>query len=228
MGGALELGAQSNQHLIDSLTQVERAAARTGLIDGHLLEVADQIGGAGGVALKQIDRLATPVQKGVNFGAAQGARFDGRGKFMQMLAQAAGDHPCVAQRGVEFVGDPGDQATERSIGRKINEARYAIALEKTMTKDEILSLYLNRIYFGSGLYGIDAASRYYFGKAPDQITIAEAALLAALPKAPSKLNLRENLAGAKDRQSYVLREMRAERFITREEEPAIGRGFEKR
>lgn len=108
----------------------------------------------------------------------------------------------------------------QTMQRKAQEITLARQLEKRMTKDEILSLYLNRIYFGSGLYGIDAASRYYFGKAPDKITIAEASLLAALPKAPSKLNLRENLAGAKDRQAYVLREMRSERFITRDEEKA--------
>ena len=108
----------------------------------------------------------------------------------------------------------------QTMQRKAQEITLAWQLEKRMTKDEILSLYLNRIYFGSGLYGIDAASRYYFGKAPDKITIAEASLLAALPKAPSKLNLRENLAGAKDRQAYVLREMRSERFITRDEEKA--------
>jgi penicillin-binding protein 1A len=73
-----------------------------------------------------------------------------------------------------------------------------------MSKDEILSLYLNRVYFGAGLYGIDAAARYYFGKEPQKLTVAEAAILAALPKAPSKLNLRENLEGAKERQDYVL------------------------
>ena len=108
----------------------------------------------------------------------------------------------------------------RTMQRKAQEITLARQLEKRLTKDEILSLYLNRVYFGSGLYGIDAASRFYFGKPPEQMTIPEAALLAALPKAPSKLNLRENLAGAKDRQGYVLREMRAERFITREEEKA--------
>ncbi len=108
----------------------------------------------------------------------------------------------------------------QTMQRKAQEITLARQLEKRMTKDEILSLYLNRVYFGSGLYGIDAASRFYFGKPPEQITIPEAALLAALPKAPSKLNLRDNLAGAKDRQGYVLREMRAERFITREEEKA--------
>lgn len=110
--------------------------------------------------------------------------------------------------------------SRQTMQRKAQEITLARQLEKRMTKDEILSLYLNRVYFGSGLYGIDAASRYYFGKPPEQMTIAEAALLAALPKAPSKLNLRENLAGAQERQQYVLREMRAERYITKAEEAA--------
>lgn len=108
----------------------------------------------------------------------------------------------------------------QTMQRKAQEITLARQLEKRMTKDEILTMYLNRVYFGSGLYGIDAASRFYFGKPPEQMTIPEAALLAALPKAPSKLNLRDNLAGAKERQVYVLREMRAERFITRGEEKA--------
>ncbi|MBA4338157.1 MAG: penicillin-binding protein 1A [Hyphomonas sp.] len=108
----------------------------------------------------------------------------------------------------------------QTMQRKAQEITLARQLEKRLTKDEILSLYLNRVYFGAGLYGIDAASRFYFGKPPEQMTIPEAALLAALPKAPSKLNLRDNLAGAKERQVYVLREMRAERFISREEEKA--------
>ncbi|MEQ9506346.1 MAG: PBP1A family penicillin-binding protein [Hyphomonas sp.] len=110
--------------------------------------------------------------------------------------------------------------SRQTMQRKAQEITLARQLEKRMSKDEILTMYLNRVYFGSGLYGIDAASRYYFGKPPQQMTIAEAALLAALPKAPSKLNLRENLAGAQERQQYVLREMRNERFITKAEEAA--------
>ena len=97
--------------------------------------------------------------------------------------------------------------SRQTVKRKAQEVKLARELETKMSKDEILSLYLNRVYFGAGLYGIDAAARYYFGKEPAKLTVAEAALLAALPKAPSKLNLRENLAGAKDRQSYVLGEM---------------------
>jgi penicillin-binding protein 1A len=110
--------------------------------------------------------------------------------------------------------------SRQTMQRKAQEITLARLLEKQMSKDEILTMYLNRVYFGSGLYGIDAASRYYFGKPPAQMSIAEAALLAALPKAPSKLNLRENLAGAQERQQYVLREMRNERFITKAEETA--------
>ncbi|MBY9065269.1 PBP1A family penicillin-binding protein [Hyphomonas sp. WL0036] len=108
----------------------------------------------------------------------------------------------------------------QTMQRKAQEITLARQLEKKMSKDEILSLYLNRIYFGAGLYGIDAASRFYFGKPPAELEIHEAALLAALPKAPSKLNLRDNLEGAKSRQLYVLKEMEGEKFISKEQAAA--------
>lgn len=110
--------------------------------------------------------------------------------------------------------------SRQTMQRKAQEITLARQLEKQLSKDDILTLYLNRIYFGAGLYGIDAASRFYFGKAPEFLTIEEAALLAALPKAPSRLNLRENLDGAKGRQLYVLREMESERFISKEQAAA--------
>ncbi|MCA8900193.1 MAG: PBP1A family penicillin-binding protein [Hyphomonas sp.] len=110
--------------------------------------------------------------------------------------------------------------SRQTVKRKAQEVKLARELETMMSKDEILSLYLNRVYFGAGLYGIDAAARFYFGKGPDQLTVAEAALLAALPKAPSKLNLRENLEGAKERQSYVLKEMVSLGFLSKEEADA--------
>ncbi|MEQ8300445.1 MAG: PBP1A family penicillin-binding protein [Hyphomonas sp.] len=105
----------------------------------------------------------------------------------------------------------------QTLKRKAQEMKLARELEKRISKDEILSLYLNRVYFGAGLYGIDAASRNYFGKPPEKLEIQEAALLATLPKAPSKLNLRDNLAGARDRQFYVLSEMVDLGFITKEQ-----------
>ena len=110
--------------------------------------------------------------------------------------------------------------SRQTMQRKAQEITLARQLEKRMTKDEILSLYLNRIYFGAGLYGIDAASRFYFGKPPAELQVHEAALLAALPKAPSKLNLRDNLEGAKSRQLYVLKEMESERYISKQEAAA--------
>ncbi len=109
---------------------------------------------------------------------------------------------------------------QQTMRRKAQEMHLARKLEKRLKKDEILSLYLNRVYFGAGLYGIDAASRFYFGKPPEALQLAEAALLAGLPQAPSRYNLRTNLEGAKVRQAYVLGQMRAEGYITADEETA--------
>ncbi|MBA7580230.1 Biosynthetic peptidoglycan transglycosylase [subsurface metagenome] len=73
---------------------------------------------------------------------------------------------------------------EKTITRKVKEIAISLQMERRYTKDEILGLYLNNVYFGTRAYGIDAASHIYFGKAAEDITISEAALLAALPKAP--------------------------------------------
>ncbi|MCF6328715.1 MAG: penicillin-binding protein [Henriciella sp.] len=103
---------------------------------------------------------------------------------------------------------------EQTLKRKAQEIRLARQLEERMTKTEILELYLNRVYFGSGFYGLGAASRFYFGKDPIDLTLAEASLLATLPKAPSRLALDDNMQGAKNRQAYVLAEMVESGFIT--------------
>ena len=103
---------------------------------------------------------------------------------------------------------------EQTLKRKVQEIRLARQLEDKLSKDEILELYLNRVYFGSGFYGLGAAARFYFGKDPQQLTLAEASLLATLPKAPSRLALDDNMQGAKQRQIYVLREMVDAGFIT--------------
>ena len=89
-------------------------------------------------------------------------------------------------------------------------------LEEKLSKNEILELYLNRVYFGSGFYGLGAASRFYFDKDPQDLTLAEASLLATLPKAPSRLALDDNMEGAKQRQAYVLSEMLQAGFVTPE------------
>ena len=105
---------------------------------------------------------------------------------------------------------------EQTLKRKAQEVRLARELEEKLSKSEILELYLNRVYFGSGFYGLGAASRFYFDKDPQDLTLAEASLLATLPKAPSRLALDDNMEGAKQRQAYVLSEMLQAGFITPE------------
>ena len=103
---------------------------------------------------------------------------------------------------------------DRSIKRKVREAVISIQIEKRYTKDEILGLYLNQAYFGTRAYGIEAASQAYFGKSTDELNIAEAALLASLPKAPSLYSPFKNPEKARERRRKVLKEMLKHKFIT--------------
>jgi penicillin-binding protein 1A len=93
---------------------------------------------------------------------------------------------------------------ERTFRRKIQEIILARRLETTLTKQEILSLYMNQINFGHGRYGAEEAARYYFGKHVGQINVGEAALLAGLPQSPEGNSPRKHPKAAKDRQTYVL------------------------
>lgn len=106
---------------------------------------------------------------------------------------------------------------ERKISRKIREAIMAYRIEKHLTKDEILHLYLNQIYLGNGVYGVQTASDAYFGKGVERLTLAEAAILASLPKAPSKYSPFVNPALARNRQVYVLSRMVEEGYIKQAE-----------
>jgi 1A family penicillin-binding protein len=108
-------------------------------------------------------------------------------------------------------------AGERTLMRKIGEARVARQIEGRYGKREIIELYLNQIYFGSGAYGIESAAEEYFGKSTSQLTLAESALLAALPRAPSRLNPRANEEAALEGRDLVLRRMADQGFITAEE-----------
>lgn len=97
--------------------------------------------------------------------------------------------------------------SDRTLWRKAQEALIALWLEGRMSKDEILALYLNRVYMGAGNYGVDAAAHYYFGKSVRDVSLAEAAVLAGLPKAPSRFAPTSDLALAQARASQVLDRM---------------------
>lgn len=103
---------------------------------------------------------------------------------------------------------------ERTMQRKLQEAELAIWLERKHSKDEILELYLNRVYFGSGAYGVEAAAQKYFGKSAKNVTLAEAAMLAGLVKSPSRLAPNRNPEGAEARAQIVLGAMADAKFIT--------------
>ncbi len=103
---------------------------------------------------------------------------------------------------------------DQTFTRKVQEALLAWRLERMLSKDEILELYLNRVFFGANAYGIDAAAHTYFGKAASQLDLSEAALLAALPKAPSRLSPSRDLPGALARSRLVLDRMLQEHWIT--------------
>ncbi len=96
---------------------------------------------------------------------------------------------------------------ERTFERKIQELMLALWLERRLDKDEILALYLNKVYFGAGAYGVDAAAQRYFGKAADALSLAEAAMLAGLVKAPSQLAPTRDLESAQRRAGLVLEAM---------------------
>ena len=111
-------------------------------------------------------------------------------------------------------------SNQKTYGRKIREAVIALIIDSQLTKDQVLELYLNRIYLSAGVYGVEAMSQMMFRKPARQLTIAEAALVAGLTRAPSALSPWSNLDGAIERSHVVLRRMREQGFITPEQEQA--------
>ncbi|WP_425059842.1 Biosynthetic peptidoglycan transglycosylase [Sporomusa carbonis] len=103
---------------------------------------------------------------------------------------------------------------DQTLGRKLEEIILAIDVELRYSKEEILEMYLNTIYFGSGAYGISEASAVYFGKPPFNLTLAECAMLAGLPNAPSRISPYVDFAAAKQRQAIVLTAMTRHGYIS--------------
>lgn len=104
-------------------------------------------------------------------------------------------------------------SSDRKIGRKLQEAVLALWLDAWLSKDEILSRYLSTIYFGDGVYGLRAAARHYFQKTPETLSVGEAAMLAGMVKAPSRLNPTVNLKAAQARSKLAITAMAEEQMI---------------
>jgi penicillin-binding protein 1A len=104
---------------------------------------------------------------------------------------------------------------ERTLRRKVQEIILARQLTQKLSKEDVLALYLNQIYYGHGRYGCEEAARYYFGKSVRDVSLAEAAMLAGLPQSPERLSPRKHPEAAKTRQRYVLGQMAERGFIDR-------------
>ena len=107
--------------------------------------------------------------------------------------------------------------SDRTAARKLREMMIAFWLEAWLSKNEILSRYLSNVYFGDNVYGIDAAARHYFGRAPEDLNVGQAAMLAGLVKAPSRLAPTGNLEGARKRQAVVIGAMVDAGYLTKAE-----------
>ncbi|BBD97082.1 penicillin-binding protein [Sphingobium amiense] len=112
-------------------------------------------------------------------------------------------------------------SSDRTFGRKAREAMIAVWLEVWLTKDQIMERYLSNVYFGDNVYGLRAAARHYFNRSPDRLTIPQAAMLAGLLKAPSRLAPTTNLKGARARAALVTRAMVEAGYISQAERNAL-------
>jgi penicillin-binding protein 1A len=113
--------------------------------------------------------------------------------------------------------------SEKSFGRKIKEAILAYRIDKYLTKEEIITIYLNNIFLGRGAYGVEAAAQEYFSKHVEDLSLAECAILAGIPKAPSRYSPYLNPQKSKERQAYVLKRMADLGYISREDAAAAFR-----
>ena len=171
---------------------------------------------------------AVPVQVRNAFIAIEDARFyhhqglDFRGitRAVWLLATTSDQRVPGGSTITQQVAKNYYLSSEYSYSRKLMEMALALKMERELSKDEILELYLNKIFFGNRAYGVAAAAEYYYGKPLDQLTLAEAATLAAIPKFPSSANPIINPQRNLQRRDYVLQRMREVGFITPEQEQA--------
>jgi penicillin-binding protein 1A len=137
-----------------------------------------------------------------------------RAGFADILRYEHGQRPLGASTITQQLVRHFLLTNEVSVSRKVKEALLAYRIESQLSKDRILEIYLNEIYFGAGAYGVEAASETYFGKKLDQLTSAQAAFLAALPKAPNNYNPVRYPDAAKARRDWVLDGMAEQGWIT--------------
>ncbi|MFO1101559.1 MAG: penicillin-binding protein 1A [Methylocystis sp.] len=167
-------------------------------------------------AIPQMVKQAFISAEDKNFYNHVGVDPEGVMRAVTVLAQG-GRHMQGASTITQQVAKNFLVGNERSIERKVREALVAFRIEAAYPKDKILELYLNEIYLGLGNYGVGAAALNYFNKSVNELTLAEAAYLAALPKAPSNYHPFQNRERAIERRNYVIDRLIADDYVTAEE-----------
>ncbi len=171
-----------------------------------------------------LDRL--PAHVPAAFVAAEDARFwEHPGYDLVGIARAAwANFTTQSRQGASTITQQVTRmlllSNEQTYKRKMQEIVLAVRIERELSKPEILAIYLNHAYFGAGAYGVAAAAEVYFGKDVENLTVAEAALLAGLVKAPTNYNPHRNFTAARGRQVYVLGRMREDGYISDAEHQA--------
>ncbi len=156
-------------------------------------------------------KLAFLAAEDASFYEHQGLNYAGMLRAMWVNLRASGSRQggsTITQQVVKNVL----LTNERTYERKMKEVLLSRRIEQELSKDEILELYLNYIYFGHGRYGVEEASKYYFGKSVRELTLAEAAVLASIPKGPARYSPRENMPRALSRHLFVLDQMQEKGF----------------
>jgi penicillin-binding protein 1A len=201
---------------IDALA-VPKRPPNIAILDENGVMLANR-GDTGGAAVRIAD---LPPYLPKAFIAIEDRRFfshvgiDPQGMLRALIHNIAGDG--MAQGGSTLTQQLAKNlflTQERTVSRKIQEAILALWLEHKYSKNQILELYLNRVYFGSGAYGVEAAAQKYFGHGARNVTLPQAAILAGLVKAPTRLAPNRNPSGAAERACQVIEAMRQEGFVT--------------
>src|SRR5712692_57744 len=232
---AVTVVAQAFAQITGNLPSTSQLATRemfqtTQIFDrnGELLhEVYDQQGGRRTlVPLREISPWmidATLAAEDANFYENPGVEARGIVRAIWQNASKQGvvsGASTITQQLVRNVLLPAEERERQTLVRKIKEAVLAYRVSELYSKDDILQMYLNEVYYGNLSYGVSAAAEAYFGKTPRELTLAEASLLAGLPQSPSDYNPRQGPDLARQRQRYVLDQMVRHDFATEEEAQA--------
>lgn len=194
--------------------------------DGQTLlyELVDPLGGKRTVVpfdrIPQSLKDATIAVEDANFYQNPGVDLRGIARALLLNYQAqevVSGGSTITQQLVRNVLLPPEERTRISFERKLREAILAYQVARTYSKDQILGIYLNEVYYGNQAYGVEAAAQAYFGKHVGELNLAEATLIAGLPQSPTTLDLYTNMAGARDRQQVTLDLMVKYGFITAEQ-----------